>query len=512
MPTPVTVDQGDTVAPSPVEVNRIHFKSDVDSGFRAQHHTLGTGHDQSSPGDHSHDGFNSRPITSGVPGPPGPAGPPGPIGNPGPTGNTGPQGPIGATGPTGSTGPQGIQGVTGATGPQGPIGNTGPPGAANAAYTAEWRWSTSLTTVATGYVGINTATWAAATEVHLNKTTDPGTNLPAGNVKVGDDIYIQEKANAANFGRYHITGAPTDNGTWMSYPVSYVSSGGVPPGNNAVCTVSLLTQGSNAAAWLVGSGVPASSLGRDGDMYLNTVNGDVYQKSGGAWAKVANTIGPIGPQGPIGNTGPQGIQGVAGPQGIPGTTGPDEVKIQTTSPAVSGGEPELWVDTSATNPTIKYYDTGSSSWKIAAGVQESEVNIAATAPPVVNLLPELWVDTSTPDLSQSPPVWTALTLQNGWVNYGLSYAPARYCKVNGIVYVQGLIKSGIMTSATVIANLPVGFRPLWNLRWLSYCDTMQNTPAVAGSVEANNNGDITTGIKVSNGWFSLDAIQFPAEQ
>lgn len=37
-----------------------HYHSDLDSGPQSQHHTLGTGRNQSSPGNHIHDGVTSR--------------------------------------------------------------------------------------------------------------------------------------------------------------------------------------------------------------------------------------------------------------------------------------------------------------------------------------------------------------------------------------------------------------------------------------------------------------------
>jgi len=42
----------------------------------------------------------------------------------------------------------------------------------------------------------------------------------------GDVILAQEKTNSANWGRYSITGAPTNNTTWFEIPVSYVAGGG----------------------------------------------------------------------------------------------------------------------------------------------------------------------------------------------------------------------------------------------------------------------------------------------
>jgi hypothetical protein len=53
-------------APDPTAVNNFHSRSDVDSSATAQHHTLGVKHDQASPGDHKHDGRNSRKIMEGI--------------------------------------------------------------------------------------------------------------------------------------------------------------------------------------------------------------------------------------------------------------------------------------------------------------------------------------------------------------------------------------------------------------------------------------------------------------
>lgn len=48
--------------PDPRTVNTFHFRSDVDSGPSAQHHTLGINRNQASPGDHIHDGSASRKL------------------------------------------------------------------------------------------------------------------------------------------------------------------------------------------------------------------------------------------------------------------------------------------------------------------------------------------------------------------------------------------------------------------------------------------------------------------
>ena len=52
---------GNTGADS-ASVNDFHINSDVDKSTLAQHHTLGAQANQASPGDHNHDGRNSRRI------------------------------------------------------------------------------------------------------------------------------------------------------------------------------------------------------------------------------------------------------------------------------------------------------------------------------------------------------------------------------------------------------------------------------------------------------------------
>jgi hypothetical protein len=67
-----------------------------------------------------------------------------------------------------------------------------------------------------------------------------------------------------------------------------------------------LATGGNAA-WYNGSGAPASTIGNNGDYYLNTANGSICQKASGAWAVIfsyANTLngttgGTIGPSATI---------------------------------------------------------------------------------------------------------------------------------------------------------------------------------------------------------------------
>jgi hypothetical protein len=68
--------------------------------------------------------------------------------------------------------------------------------------------------------------------------------------------------------------------------------------------------GAPGSVWRNGVGVPANSLGADGDYYLNDSTGDVYLRTTSIYAIVANiegATGATGATGPVGPTGPQGI-------------------------------------------------------------------------------------------------------------------------------------------------------------------------------------------------------------
>lgn len=50
---------------APRIVNEFHSKSDRDGASTAQHHTLGVDANQASPGNHTHDGINSKKLLVG---------------------------------------------------------------------------------------------------------------------------------------------------------------------------------------------------------------------------------------------------------------------------------------------------------------------------------------------------------------------------------------------------------------------------------------------------------------
>lgn len=78
---------------------------------------------------------------------------------------------------------------------------------------------------------------------------------------------------------------------------------------DAAAMVAAIAAGGSAI--LNGAGAPDNGTGSNGDYYLNTSNGDFYQKSGGAWG--SPIVNLVGPQGPAGADGADGAQGPAGP-------------------------------------------------------------------------------------------------------------------------------------------------------------------------------------------------------
>jgi len=157
----------------------------------------------------------------------------------------GPQGDPGPTGPQGTTGPQGPQGVKGDTGAQGATGSQGPAGTPG--------------------------------EVWFS-----GSGAPGGTTGAVNDWYL----NTATGDVYEKTGAST----WtlrgnIKGPTGLTGADGAP-----------------GEKWFTGSGVPAGSLTGSvvGDWYLNSANGDYYEKTAvSTWTLRGNLTGPQGPAGTI---------------------------------------------------------------------------------------------------------------------------------------------------------------------------------------------------------------------
>ncbi|AVL94510.1 collagen repeat protein [Moumouvirus australiensis] len=72
---------------------------------------------------------------------------------------------------------------------------------------------------------------------------------------------------------------------------------------------------------ITGAGVPAPALGVDGDVYLNNLTGDLYRKIAGIWVLQTNLTGPQGDKGDKGDIGSQIITGAGVPAPALGVDG-----------------------------------------------------------------------------------------------------------------------------------------------------------------------------------------------
>jgi hypothetical protein len=98
-----------------------------------------------------------------------------------------------------------------------------------------------------------------------------------------------------------------------------------------------------------------------------------------------------------------------------------------------------------------------------------------------------------------------LNLQNSWVNYG-STLRAAYATLSadGIVTVEGVIKSGTTTPGTTIATLPAAMAPIGDQYFIvpTSTGTCQLRVWQSGAISISSGGDAT--------YTSLSGISFVA--
>ena len=94
-----------------------------------------------------------------------------------------------------------------------------------------------------------------------------GSNAPSSSIGIDGDFYLNE-VNSYLYSK--------SNGVWTK-----------------ICELKG-TDGANGTSFLNGSGAPSSSLGNNGDSYLDTSAYDIYKKSSGTWSIVCNIKGANG--------------------------------------------------------------------------------------------------------------------------------------------------------------------------------------------------------------------------
>lgn len=91
-----------------------------------------------------------------------------------------------------------------------------------------------------------------------------------------------------------------------------------------------------------------------------------------------------------------------------------------------------------------------------------------------------------------PPTWHSVgavgepAFQNGWVNFGSGFAPARFQRVGTRIFVEGLIANGTMPG--VAFNLPAAFRPTTGGASGRLFDA--HTGGLVGRVDVYTNGNV----------------------
>lgn len=106
-----------------------------------------------------------------------------------------------------------------------------------------------------------------------------------------------------------------------------------------VLSVSTYAASSNSGTiWRDGTGVPANTLGNNGDYYLHDITGAVYKKVNGTYVVVANLKGPRGDTGATGEPG----------SNLPDPTGHAGEFLY------SDGAKAVYSKNSAPNPTVSF--------------------------------------------------------------------------------------------------------------------------------------------------------------
>ena len=131
--------------------------------------------------------------------------------------------------------------------------------------------------------------------------------------------------------------------------------------------------GKDGNSLLTGDGAPSSSLGKDGDSYVDVSTWDYYTKADGKWTKAGNFKGNKGDKGDTGATGPKGDTGLQGPKGDKG----DKGDTGATGPQGDKGDKG---DTGATGPQGDKGDKGDTGAIGLQGEKGDKGDTGATGP------------------------------------------------------------------------------------------------------------------------------------
>jgi hypothetical protein len=115
------------------------------------------------------------------------------------------------------------------------------PATVNTAASGVWKWVQAPQSgdPGTGRIGVDTADPSSATTIYISKLSADGKDASPyiQALKSGDQVVLYVENDTTTRVRFAVGGAVTSNGSWLTIPVTYVSGGGVEPGNNTRVTV-----------------------------------------------------------------------------------------------------------------------------------------------------------------------------------------------------------------------------------------------------------------------------------
>lgn len=137
----------------------------------------------------------------------------------------------------------------------------------SASINGSWKFDTLTTNSDPGSkkFKLNNATLASVTAIYISETTNTGVDAATAFsfLSTGDKIYIQQKSDSTKSAIFSVSGAITDNGTWVTIPVT-VSKYTALYGNNQDCGVVILYGGSAGGSGTVTSVSVTTSNGVSG--------------------------------------------------------------------------------------------------------------------------------------------------------------------------------------------------------------------------------------------------------
>lgn len=122
-------------------------------------------------------------------------------------------------------------------------------------------------------------------------------------------------------------------------------------------------RGPRGAGIQSGAGAPSPTVGDDGDLYLNTSNGDLYERADGAWTVSGNVKGPTG----------RGYTGITVAGDVLKFAGSDGVSDSVTVPELTAA------DASATAAAASATAAGGSATAAAQSASDAAASAAAAA-------------------------------------------------------------------------------------------------------------------------------------